>query len=96
MAKRISIDKILLTEEQKKNIELMFFGPYLDEWRDSKGLVDNSDEAIANRLGLARATVSGYITRVLNQREKIIAFQREQDKYLNEFGGYLSKIHLIK
>lgn len=42
----------------------MFWGPYKDEWKDRKGNADNRDCAIAKRLGLTTAIVSGYTDRI--------------------------------
>jgi hypothetical protein len=56
-----------LNPTQKEQIYRMFFGPYLPEWRDKKGIVDNTDETISKRLGISRDMVSYYITTELDK-----------------------------
>lgn len=49
---------VILTEKQEKEIYTMFFGPYKEEWKDKKGIVDNSDSAIAKRMKLSTFIVN--------------------------------------
>ena len=65
-----NIDKTYLTENQKKLILKMFFGKYKDEWKDENGIVDNTDDTIAKRLGLLNITVSRFIYNTLNKRHE--------------------------
>lgn len=59
-----------LTEKDKENIWQMFFGPYKEEWKDSKGIVDNHDITISKRLKMPKDTVCNYITERLNNHFK--------------------------
>ena len=56
-----------LTNHLKDEIRKMFFGPYLEEWRDKDGLVDNSDSAIGNRLGIDERVAGNYIRFLLKE-----------------------------
>jgi len=53
-----------LSEEQEKEIHTMFFGPYKKEWKDKKGIVDNTDSTIAKRMKLETSVVANVITRI--------------------------------
>ena len=57
----------ILNNKVQKKIRTMFFGPYLDEWRDKEGIVDNRDTAIADRLNLPISVTSTYIRELLNK-----------------------------
>lgn len=59
-----------LTIGQKRNIYTMFFGPYLKEWKDKKGIVLNGDKDIADRLKLDLSLVSNYISRICEEHFK--------------------------
>lgn len=52
----------ILSEDDKYNILEMFWGPYKEEWKDNKGVVDNRDSTIAKRLGLPRNIVEAFIS----------------------------------
>lgn len=58
--KKVIPEKYILSNEEKESIYTMFFGPYIDEWRNEKGIVENSDEIIAKRLSLSVNIVSDY------------------------------------
>ena len=55
--------KASLTYEDKEIIRTMFWGPYKEEWKDKEGVVDNSDRAIANRLGMDFRVVGAFTAR---------------------------------
>lgn len=59
-----------LTKEDKAKIDQMFWGPYKDAWRDEKGLVDNTDETIANRLNLSLSAVKKYTAKSVDKHFK--------------------------
>lgn len=65
-------EEFVLTKSQKKEIYTMFFGPYLDEWKTKKGIVDNSDPTIAKRLGLSVNAVSAETSKICKDHFKMI------------------------
>lgn len=68
-----------LTELQKINVEEMFFGPYLDEWKVN-GVVDNSANTIALRLGVTKRVVTNYINSIENYHfKKVIKTRNKQN-----------------
>ena len=72
--KKVSANQIyFLTREQEEDIYVMFFGPYKPEWKDKKGIVDNSDSAIAKRMKLPVHVVSNSISRICNDHFDEIA-----------------------
>lgn len=58
----------ILTEEEKTQINTMFFGPYKKEWKDEYGIVNNSDEAIGERLNIPTRVVSRYIYEIVEKK----------------------------
>jgi len=62
-----------LTEKQRDSVYMMFFGPYLPEWRDKKGLVDNRDSEIASRLKVNTSLVSHYTELISREHFKRIS-----------------------
>lgn len=71
-----------LEPSQIETINKMFFGPYLPEWRDEKGIVDNTDLTIAKRLGIHDEDISAYLRIVTEQHfERIYheAMERERE-----------------
>ncbi len=60
-----------LTNEQKEQIEIMFFGPFKEEWKDDDGLVDNSVITIAKRVNGNQSRVNLYINKVANRKFNI-------------------------
>jgi hypothetical protein len=79
-----------LTDEDKKNIRRMFFGPYKKEWRDVTGQVDNRDDVIAKRLGLPYDNVKRYTIKIdkLHYQE-IIAYHNIKPEI---FSSRLNKV----
>lgn len=61
-----------LSDEEKRMVHIMFFGPYIDEWRLKNGIVDNSDATIAKRLNLSVTAVSGHTERICKDHFKMI------------------------
>lgn len=74
--------KLVLSEIEKKAVEVMFFGPYLDCWKDENGKVDNRDETIANRLGVRRHLVNLYLTKLTALRIKKPSVKADTRKYI--------------
>lgn len=52
--------KYILTEKEKQAILTQLYGPYLPEWRNNHGVVENTDAQIAKRMGLGTTTVSHF------------------------------------
>lgn len=73
---------MIVTKEQKEQIKTMFFGPYEPEWRDHKGIVDNTDESIAKRLGMAKDTVSSHIVVMLKNHFEAVIKVRDLEREL--------------
>jgi uncharacterized membrane protein YbaN (DUF454 family) len=69
---KIILEKYSLSEDEKKSIYTMFFGPYIEEWRNEKGIVENSDETIAKRLSLTVSIVSWYTNTICQAHFKKI------------------------
>lgn len=67
-----------LTEEQKKLIKEMFFGPYKSEWKDKSGIVDNRDAVIAKRINVSKNMVCAYITEISMEHYKEVVKLREK------------------
>lgn len=56
----------------------MFFGrPYLDEWKDENGVVENSDAAIAKRLALDTAEVGLFLNIATTERFALLDSLRD-------------------
>ena len=71
-----------LNEEEKNNIYIMFFGPYLNEWRDEKGIVDNTDRTISERLNLNMRLVIQYTNKISTEHfEKITNKYKVKNEY---------------
>jgi hypothetical protein len=58
-----------LSSEQKAQIQTMFFGPYLPEWKIN-GVVDNSDATIGKRLGISAYMISNYTEKICEEHFK--------------------------
>lgn len=58
-----------VSEEHKKQIEIMYFGPYEPGWYIN-GKIQNGCGDIAKRLDLKYHTVSDYITKLIEERKK--------------------------
>lgn len=58
-----------ITPEHKILIKQMFLGPFLAEWRDANGKVDNSAPTIAKRLGYSVNKVHYHINKVVDTLE---------------------------
>ena len=59
-----------ITDEEKELIWIMFMGPYDDDWRDEKGVVDNTDRTIANRLNVNHHQTQNFISFKLDKHIK--------------------------
>ena len=74
---------IILSDEEKESIRIMFFGPYKPEWKIN-GIVDNRDGIIGKRLGIHKVKVSGYIDIILREHirmaMKINKFKDQMDE----------------
>ena len=69
MKKRGEEDTYVLSDKAKELIHRMLFGEYEPEWFNSDGVVENSDRAIAERLGVPTRVVRNFTTRLSNERE---------------------------
>jgi hypothetical protein len=56
-----------LSDAQKETIKEMFLGPYKKEWKGFNGIVDNTDSAIAERLGITMTLVSAHTERICKE-----------------------------
>jgi len=68
-------EHILLTLQNKEDIETMLFGPWEPEWRNEKGIVMNSDREIAERINIKTSAVSGYSTKLMEAHFKRVTTQ---------------------
>lgn len=74
--------RLQVSKEKVEEIETMFFGPYKDEWRDFNGIVDNTDETIAMRVGLAVGTTSHVISRLCKKHWNKVTKLRNTENYV--------------
>lgn len=49
---------VLITPDDKELIKAMLLGPFLPEWKDKRGRIDNSDPTIAMRTGYSKEKIS--------------------------------------
>jgi hypothetical protein len=80
-----------LTDEQKEEIWRMFFGPYKKAWKNTDGIVDNTDATIAKRLGLNTDVVGNYISMRLKRHMIDLNHVPEEKVYVenkNNSNGY--------
>lgn len=76
--------RILLNKDQKSLICKMFWGPYLDEWKDENGVIDNTDQTIADRLGLNYHLIVSFLNQeVQNHFKEVIRYNEYVDKLTN-------------
>lgn len=66
-----------MTDQERAMVYKMFFGPYIDEWRDERGYIDNSTKTIADRLELPAFNVSSYIDTELRKHFARVAKENE-------------------
>ena len=71
----------VLTPIDKRAIEIMFFGPYIPEWKNEKGIVDNSDPTIAKRIGVEWAAVTTYTAALTRRHFKKVEKLRRLKEY---------------
>ena len=74
MKQRIYQNKI--SKEVKDLVWQMFMGPYLPNWKDKDGIVENSDSIIAKRVGLPRVTVTKLLADRSKEHNKNIGKER--------------------
>jgi hypothetical protein len=62
-----------LNPEQKDIIKRMIFGPYEPEWKNSKGIIMNSDREIGVLLNIKTSTISGHTSHIVEKHfERVI------------------------
>lgn len=56
---------ILITPDDKELIKAMLLGPFLPEWKDKRGRIDNSDPTIAKRTGYPERRISTLTQQIM-------------------------------
>lgn len=69
-----------LSSNQKMAIEVMFWGPYDPSWKNEEGVIDNTDHAIAARLGLIHSAVACYTNKISRKHFRKLAKEKNEAK----------------
>lgn len=73
--------KYEISKEKKDLIHRMMFGPFEESWRDENGIIDNSDEAVAKRLGMAVPAASYHIVTMLKEHFRRVTIERNNNPW---------------